>query len=256
LPLERRFRLLEWASETGAYLVEDYYDSDFRYDSSPLTAMKGLDRQESVIYLGTFSKSIGAGLRLGYMVVPKVLVKPASDIKTLLNNGQPWLDQTVVADFIAGGEFSNHLRRIRRTYLARRDCLVDSLAKHFGPVELSGLEGGMHLAWHLPAHYPPAEELADKARERGVGLYTLSSGAAHCGPGDELARRAILLGYSSLTERQIREGISRIADLLKRKEAALRPQQPSSPRLSEVGTAAICEPLSRDAAVAEKRSVT
>ena len=202
--------------ETGAYLVEDDYDSDFRHEGSPLTALKGLDRCGSVIYLGTFSKSIGAGLRLGYMVVPEELAEPAIAIKTLLNNGQPWLDQAVVADFIRSGDFASHLRRIRRTYLLRRDALVGALLEHFGPVELSGVEGGMHLAWALPTHFPPAAELARLVRVKGVVLYPLASAAASCGRMEGIVRRLILLGYSSLTERQIREGVARIADALTR----------------------------------------
>lgn len=214
LSLERRLRLLEWAAGTGAYLIEDDYDSDFRHHGSPLTALKGLDRYDSVIYLGTFSKSIGASLRLGYMVLPRPLVKPATDVKTLLNNGQPWLEQAVLAEFMSGGGFGNHLRRIRRVYLSRRDCLVSALRRHFGEVRISGLEGGMHIVWHLPAGFPPAPEVERRARDAGVAVYTLPGGAAYCQPGEEAARRAIMLGYSSLEESEIKEGVARIAAVL------------------------------------------
>lgn len=214
LALEGRLRLLEWAWRVGAYVVEDDYDSDFRYQGSPLTALKGLDTHGSVIYLGTFSKSIGAGLRLGYMVVPRELVEPATAVKALLDNGNPWLEQAVLADFIMDGGYANHLRRIRQTYLARRDCLVESLRRHFGDIELTGLEGGMHLVWRLPADCLPAAELQALAQRRGVGIYSLPSGAAfECAPSD-YTDRTIMLGYSSLSERQIREGIARIADSL------------------------------------------
>ena len=96
LPLERRVRLLDWAWEVGAYIVEDDYDSDFRHHGSPLTAVAGQDRHGCVIYMGTFSKSIGAGLRLGYLVVPNELVDPARTVKTLMDNGHSWLDQAVL----------------------------------------------------------------------------------------------------------------------------------------------------------------
>ena len=214
LSLERRFRLLEWAARTGAYIVEDDYDSDFRHQGSPLTALKGLDGRGCVIYLGTFSKSIGAGLRLGYMVVPEGLARSAGAVKALLNNGQPWLDQAVVADFVRQGEFATHLRRIRRTYLARRDCLVAALRERFDDVDLLGLEGGMHIAWRLPLHFPPAEQLESLARRRGVAVYSAASGAVYCDSANELIRRVVLLGYSSLSERQIREGVTRIAAAL------------------------------------------
>lgn len=211
LSLQRRRELLEWARRHGAYLVEDDYDSDFRHHGAPLTALKGLDRSDSVIYLGTFSKSIGAALRMGYMVLPEALVEPARTVKTLLNNGQPWLDQAVLAEFIASGGFANHLRRIRRLYLQRRDCLIAALKQHFGRVELSGLEGGMHLAWRLPAGLPSARVLEATLRQQGVGIYSLPSGAAFCSGHESLVRRTLMLGYAALTESQIEQGIQRVA---------------------------------------------
>lgn len=215
LSLEGRLRLLEWAWRVGAYVVEDDYDSDFRYQGSPLTALKGLDTHGSVIYLGTFSKSIGAGLRVGYMVVPRELVEPATTVKALLDNGNPWLEQAALAEFIIGGGYANHLRRIRQTYLARRDCLIEALRHHFGDgIELAGLEGGMHLVWRLPADWMSAAELQAAAQSRGVGIYSLPSGAAYEPRPSEYTDRTIMLGYSSLTERQIREGIARLADIV------------------------------------------
>ncbi|MEZ5590042.1 MAG: PLP-dependent aminotransferase family protein [Gammaproteobacteria bacterium] len=128
LALERRIRLLEWAWEVGAYIVEDDYDSDFRYSGSPLTALAGLDACGAVIYLGTFSKSIGGKFTAGlYGVLPAELVEPAQIAKALLDNGQPWLEQAVLADFIANGSYANHLRRIRQLYRQQRDCLVAAL---------------------------------------------------------------------------------------------------------------------------------
>lgn len=217
LSLQRRLELLEWAQRHGTYLVEDDYDSDFRHHGAPLTALKGLDRGDSVIYLGTFSKSIGAALRMGYMVLPEALVQPARTVKTLLNNGQPWLDQAVLAEFIASGGFANHLRRIRRLYLQRRDCLIAALERHFGQVDLSGLEGGMHLAWRLPSGSPSARVLELALRQQGVGIYSLPSGAAFCSGHDSLVRRTLMLGYAALTESQIEQGIQRVATELSRR---------------------------------------
>jgi GntR family transcriptional regulator/MocR family aminotransferase len=215
LSLDRRIRLLDWAWTTGAYIVEDDYDSDFRYDGPPLNALAGLDRRGCVIYLGTFSKSIGAGLRIGYMVVPTELQEPAVTVKTLLNNGHAWLDQAVLADFVGNEGYIRHLRRIRRVYMSARDCLVESLEKAFGPAKLSGLDGGMHIMWHLPPDLPAAHELQAMAQSYGVGIYTLGSGgAAYDYGGGPYTERAIMLGYSSLTEKQIREGIGRIAAVI------------------------------------------
>jgi GntR family transcriptional regulator/MocR family aminotransferase len=214
LTLERRVRLLEWARAIGAYIVEDDYDSDFRHHGSPLTAVAGQDRHGCVIYMGTFSKSIGAGLRLGYLVVPDELVKPARTVKTLMDNGHSWLDQAILADFISSGSYMKHLRNIRHTYLTRRDCLVNSLHEHFGEVRLSGMDGGMHIVWHLPASFPTAKEMQVLAQDAGVGVYSLEAAAACDLRRNECSDRALALGYSSVGEKQIREGVARLAAAL------------------------------------------
>ena len=214
LSLERRLQLLDWARRSRAYIVEDDYDSDFRHHRSPLMALKGLDREGSVIYLGTFSKAIGAGLRIGYMVLPSELVRPAISIKALFDNGNSWLDQAVLAEFIASGAYETHLRRIRRIYLARRDCLTASFARHFQNVTLSGLEGGMHLAWHVPKELPTALEIHRLARRRGVGVYPLQMAAGYAYGRPDHARRTLILGYTALSESAIRQGVALVADAI------------------------------------------
>jgi len=211
LPIERRLKLLDWARRCGAYIIEDDYDSDFRYRGSPLTALMGLDDYGCVMYLGTFSKSMGAGLRLGYLVVPKTLVSSARSAKALLNNGHAWLDQATMAEFIRSGAYGNHLRRMRNIYCKRRDCLVESLREHFGPVQLSGLESGLHLAWHVPDNYPDAPELQALALRHGVGVYPIGPGTAYDFGKCDYSERTLVLGYSSLNEYQIRAGIRRLA---------------------------------------------
>ena len=216
LTLERRFRVLEWAWRVGAYIVEDDYDSDFRYDGPPLSALAGLDRHDSVIYLGTFSKSIGPGLRIGYMVLPQDLVEPAVTIKALLDSGHSWLDQAVLAEFIASGDYIRHLRRIRLVYKSRRDRLLEVMHREFGEISVSGRRGGMHIMWRLPDEFPAALELEAMARECGVGIYSLGSGGVHDYGAGPYRERSILLGYSSVPEDEIEEGIRRIAGRLKR----------------------------------------
>ena len=126
LSLQRRLHLLRWAEATNSFIIEDDYDSDFRYDGPPLTTLAGLDRSRRVLYLGTFSKSLGAGLRLGYAVVPKELSESARVVKSHMNSGER-LEQAVLAEFLKSGLFDRHLRRIRQIYKARRDCLRASL---------------------------------------------------------------------------------------------------------------------------------
>ena len=212
MALERRLRLLDWAYRTGSYVIEDDYDSDFRYDGPPLTALAGLDGQGRVLYLGTFSKSIGAGMRLGYVVVPEALLAQARTVKSLLDNGNPWLEQAILADFLREGEFLRHLRRIRSFYLAARDALLESLRQHFGDIEVSGVEGGMHVMWHLPAHLPDACQMQGLALSCGVGLYPLAAAAGY-----EFERRrrfgerSLVLGYTALTSDELRDAIARVA---------------------------------------------
>ncbi|MBA2659797.1 MAG: PLP-dependent aminotransferase family protein [Nitrosospira sp.] len=212
LPIERRLKLLDWARRCGAFIIEDDYDSDFRYRGSPLTALMGLDDYGCVMYLGTFSKSMGAGLRLGYLVVPKALIQAARSAKALLNNGHAWLDQATMAEFIRSGAYGNHLRRMRHLYCKRRDCLIESLRQYFGAVQLSGSESGLHLAWHLPKHLPDAPELQALALRHGVGIYSIGPGTAYDYGECDYTARTLVLGFSPLNEYQIRAGIRRIAD--------------------------------------------
>jgi GntR family transcriptional regulator/MocR family aminotransferase len=214
LALSRRMRLLDWAWRSGAYIIEDDYDSDFRYNAAPLTALKGLDHHGCTIYLGTFSKSLGAGIRIGYLAVPRELAEPAARIKALLDNGNPWLEQATLAEFIASGGFDGHLRRIRQTYMDRRDTLVESLRRHFGDVDLRGLDGGMHLVWRLPPDFPTAAQVEELARQHGVGAYAFANGGAWAFDRGDDAERVLMFGYSSLSESQIRAGVRRLAAAL------------------------------------------
>jgi GntR family transcriptional regulator / MocR family aminotransferase len=219
LSLERRRRLLAWAATVGAYIVEDDYDGDFRYDGPPLVALAGLDRQGCVIYLGTFSKSIGAGLRLGFMVVPEHLVDTVIAIKSLMNYGHPWLDQIVMAEFINAGGYQRHLRGIRRAYQEARDTLLDALKRHFGEQYISGKYSGMHLMWTLPPELTPAVAFAARALAKGVGIYPLDSvGAVDLG--GKRQRNSVVLGYSSLSSQQIELGVQRLAELAGRQKSA------------------------------------
>src|SRR5690606_3968729 len=125
---------------------EDDYDSDFRHNSSPLVALQALG-PECVVYLGTFSKSIGPGLRLAYAVFPDHLADAACALKSVMNNGHPWLEQSVMAEFISSGAFEQHLGRMRTRYLERRNAVITSLSTAFPDTKTSGYEGGMHLVW-------------------------------------------------------------------------------------------------------------
>jgi len=214
LTLERRLKLLEWAWDSGAYIIEDDYDSDFRYQGSPLFSLAGLDQHDSVIYLGTFSKSIGAGIRTGYIVAPPALVKPLTTLKGLLNNGNPWLEQAVLAEFLRSGGFDRHLRKIRKLYLSRQKTLIKALKKHFGEARVSGTDCGMHLIWTLPENSISASSLQERALQRGVGIYPLDRGATFFSEMDELHKRKVMLGFPSVAKSAIRKGVAILADII------------------------------------------
>lgn len=209
LSLERRLMLLEWARSTGAYIVEDDYDSDYQYSGPPMIALAGLDTSSSVIYLGTFSKSIGAGLRTGYVVLPRALIDAARAAKSLMNYGHPWLEQITLANFLASGAFSRHLRRIRRAYNSVRDILLGGLTQAFGDLDIIGAANGMHVMWRLPPQFPAADALVRQVREFGVDIYTIG-GAGAVTFGNKFAENGIVLGYSSLTEDEVQRGVRAI----------------------------------------------
>lgn len=216
LSLQRRKELLEWASEFSAYIIEDDYDGDFRYEGSPLPALQALDDSERVIHVGSFSTSIGAGLRLGYIVVPPELIEPARIAKALLDNGSPWLEQATLADFIEQGSFVHHLKQIRQTYMVRRDSLANALRECFGDVNLSGLEGGMHLTWRLPENFPSATDLQSCLRPHRIGVYTLPDSGLDYYTQFEANDRYVLLGYAAINDTKIEQGIALLSDVIKR----------------------------------------
>ena len=219
---ERRMQLQDWAIRSNAYIVEDDYDSDFFYDSAPLPALKSLDKHEQVIYLGTFSKSLGAGLRIGYMIVPSHLASAAISVKALFNNCMPWLTQAVLAEFMHSGAFLHHLRRLRMIYNTRRDFLLKTLMHRIGGAEIYGAQAGMHIAWQLPDGAPSAFDLERLARSYGVGVYSLRTGNSMV-LGDEAQTRyahAMMLGFAALDEHEIDEGILRLSKAMGLSETA------------------------------------
>lgn len=211
MTLERRLALLDWAARRGVYILEVDYDSDFRYEGAILPSLYSLDRHDCVIYLNSFSRSLGPGLRLGYMVLPRELVHAATTMKGLIDNGSPWLEQATLAQFIKNGSLATQLKRVRQTYMRRRDAVLTSLEATFGEVVATGTEGGTHLLWTVPETVGPAARLRREAREIGVGLHPLDDGAvlfADALPGSD---QKVVLGYTHLNEAQIEEGIAKIA---------------------------------------------
>jgi GntR family transcriptional regulator/MocR family aminotransferase len=205
----RRLQLLDWAHRTGAWIIEDDYDSEYRYGHLPIASLQGLDRDARVVYVGTFSKVLFPALRLGYVVVPADLVPRFAAVREAMDVCPPSMFQAVLADFIADGHFGRHLRRMRLLYADRRAALVDALAKELPELEVIGDAAGMHLAAALP---PGTRDRDVAARASGRGLWTMPLSACYCGPA---SRPGLVLGYGGVTEREIRDAARRLAPLVR-----------------------------------------
>jgi GntR family transcriptional regulator/MocR family aminotransferase len=206
MSLSRRLALLEWARRANAWIVEDDYDSEFRYAGRPLAALQGLDRDGRVIYLGTFSKTLFPSLRLGYLVVPPDLVDAFVAARAAIDRQSATLTQAVVADFMNEGHFLRHIRRMRTLYSERQEALLRAARRELGgQVEVCPCETGMHLMGWLNDTQTD-QEAANAAARVGIEAPPLSS---YCIERRE--RGALLLGYAGSDARQIREAARRLS---------------------------------------------
>jgi GntR family transcriptional regulator / MocR family aminotransferase len=211
LSLSRRLDLLRWAERTGAYILEDDYDAEFRYEGRPVAAVQGLDRAGRVLYVGTFSKVLFPSLRVGYLVVPPLLVPGLVGLKWLTDCHTPTFEQEVLTDFIEGGHFERHLRRSRARNAARRAAVLEAFARTFGSeVTLTGANAGIHVvAWLHGVEATGLPDLIDRAGKRGVGLYPVTP--YYVRPPREAG---LLVGYASLSEEEIEKGVGILAEVL------------------------------------------
>jgi GntR family transcriptional regulator/MocR family aminotransferase len=205
---ERRLALREWARETGGTIFEDDYDAELRYDREPVGALQGL-APNSVLYCGSASKAVGAGLRIGWLVCPPDWIDDITEEKQAEDRGSPILDQLTFATLLSSGRFDRHLRRVRSSYQARRDALQQSLARLAPHVTLTGIAAGIQAVANLS---PDADEdeIVTAAAERGVGLYAMSTYRTS----PAAAPPALVLGYARLSRSAIPLAITEIADLL------------------------------------------
>jgi GntR family transcriptional regulator / MocR family aminotransferase len=211
LSMERRLELLAWASRTKAWIVEDDYISEYRYEGRPLEAMQALDQDERVIYIGTFSKTIFPSLRLAYLVLPSALVKPFTAMKFATDRFSSVLAQQALTDFIVSGQFERHLRRSSTRNAALRRVLVATLKQSFGDrIEVSGRDAGVHvMVWLNDIAPRKVDGLIARAAKMGVGIYSIAPYF------EKLPTRAgLLFGYTALTETEIRQGIRKLAAVL------------------------------------------
>ncbi|HEY2388441.1 MAG TPA: PLP-dependent aminotransferase family protein [Candidatus Binatia bacterium] len=211
MPLTRRLALLAWARAARAHVIEDDYDSEYRYAGSPIESLHGLDGAGRVLYVGSFSKTLSPALRLGYLVVPPALVRGFTLAKMAADLGTPSFGQRVLADFIREGHLEVHLRRSRRRHAARRAALLDALAEHLGErVDVRGGGAGLHVMVVVRgARAADVPGIVRRARERDVGVYS-TLGCYLTRP----RRAELLLGHGSLAEDDIGRGVVRLAAAL------------------------------------------
>jgi GntR family transcriptional regulator/MocR family aminotransferase len=211
LSAARRLQLLDWARRCGAWLVEDDYDSEYRFDTRPLASLHGLDGDARVLYVGTFSKVLFPALRVGYLVVPPDLVPRLRRIRDAMDIFTAPFLQAVLAEFIREGHFARHLRRMRKIYGERRRALETALGRELGgTARVVGERAGMHLTVLLP---PGSRDraVALRAARLGLSVHPLSS----CYTG-RAAQPGLVLGYGGLRPAEISEAVRRL-------RAALRP---------------------------------
>jgi GntR family transcriptional regulator/MocR family aminotransferase len=201
----RRMQLLNWAAHNGTWLIEDDYDSEYRFDSRPIASLQGLDSDARVLYMGTFSKVLFPALRLGYLVLPKDLVAACTAARDCMDIFSPTLNQAVMAEFIREGHFARHLRRMRMLYMERRKALVNALHSSLGDsVEIAGAEAGMHLVILLR---PGVDDmnLSFEAARRGLSAMPLSS--CRIRPS---GRGGLVLGYGGVNVQDIHKGVRKL----------------------------------------------
>jgi GntR family transcriptional regulator/MocR family aminotransferase len=209
LSLSRRLELLDWATRQNALVIEDDYDSEYRYGGRPVPALQGLDRNERVIYVGTFSKVLFPALRLGYMVVPQSLVEVFAHAKWLVDRQSPMIEQCALTDFINEGHLEHHIRRMRTLYDSRRKTLVDALSAGLGKrVSILGDNAGMHLMARMTTGFDD-NELITRAAQNGLEIISARPYYLH-----SKYRAEFIFGYSNLSERKIKEGIRKLSDVV------------------------------------------
>src|SRR5215469_11618080 len=205
----RRLQLLDWAESNGSWIIEDDYDSEYRYEGMPVTSLQGLDRNSRVVYIGTFSKVLFPSLRLGYVVVPEDLVERFLAVRFALDIGPPTFQQAVLADFIGEGYFARHLRRMRSVYAGRRNALVANLSDQFGTVvEMTGADAGMHLSMVLNGI--PDQVISMRAAREKLWLVPLS--AFYMG---KAAQQGFILGFGSTSVNEMPAAVHKLRTLVR-----------------------------------------
>jgi GntR family transcriptional regulator/MocR family aminotransferase len=207
MSLPRRLQLLAWAARAGAVIVEDDYDSEFRFHGRPLAALQGLDDAGRVVYVGTFNKLMFPALRLAYLVAPPDLAERFVAARALVDGHTSTLPQAALADFIREGHLGTHLRHMRTVYEERRQALVDAVASLDGRLTLGPIDGGMHACAYLAAG---ADDVAIALAARRIGIELRPLSRLYLGS----SRPGFILGFAAARPAEIRAAVERLARLL------------------------------------------
>ncbi|MGV0735234.1 PLP-dependent aminotransferase family protein [Mycobacterium syngnathidarum] len=213
LSAARRTELLEWA-QPGRLIIEDDYDAEYRYDRAPVGALQGV-APDRVVYLGSTSKTLAPGLRIGWMVVPAHLIERVRAAKGLADTGSSVMDQIAFSQFLSSGGYDRHLRQMRRRYPARRAALLTALSRHLPQGAVLGAAAGVHLTVRFPAGFPIGE-LTRHATESRIRLEPL----APCYADPATAPPGLILGYANVTESQIAAGVEQLGRIARQLGAA------------------------------------
>jgi len=204
----RRMQLLDWADRSRSWVLEDDYDSDYRYENLPISSLQGLDRNARVVYIGTFSKVLFPSLRLGYLVLPGELIERFRAVRLAMDIGPATFHQAVLADFIREGHFSRHIRRMRSLYRERRNLLLNSLRAEFGySLEVTGEQAGMHFCVVFDGIND--RETAQNAARSNLWLVPLSSSYA-----GKISQRGFILGFGSTRTEEIATATRKVRSAL------------------------------------------
>jgi GntR family transcriptional regulator/MocR family aminotransferase len=211
--LRRRLELLRYAQHHACWIVEDDYDSEFRYDVDPLPALRAMDESDRVIYVGTFSKALLGSLRLGYMVPPASLYGDFVRAKWLADMGSSSIEQAALANFMQSGGFERHLRRASQMLKVRRTALIEGLRKHAGDrIDICDSHAGMHLVvWLRDLDHGQCEALIRHALEKELGLHPIAPMYFNPPP-----RPGLLIGYASLSVGELDAATALFGECLRR----------------------------------------
>ena len=210
MSLTRRLQLLQWAEENGSWIVEDDYDSEYRYVGYPVPAVQGLDRAGRVIYVGTFSKVMFPSLRIGYLVLPDLLVEPFHAARAHADRGSGLLEQAALAKFIELGHLSRHVRRMRTQYTTRQALMVSLIEQNLGEqVQMKGTESGLHCVLWLPKGVDDAAVSAALAKQK-ISAPALSTFAL-----TKLSRGGLVLGFAALPEEEVAPNVIKLCNVVR-----------------------------------------